>query len=169
MRFRYFPVFRIHKYSIHSVFIIFLNSLLLYTFLVISFARYKEHKIWQISFGKFSDVLPNFTCASAVGNFYCICLGLNILRCPAKSEGSNTSATRAKIPRLLVLSIGCNGNTSLLKAFRTISLSSKSVFRLSRVSLSCFFWLKLLGFVSLLRNHQFQSINYLVLYQHYLK
>ena len=42
--------------------------LLLYTFLVISFARYKEYMICLISFSKFSDVLPGFTCARAIGN-----------------------------------------------------------------------------------------------------
>ena len=42
--------------------------ILLYTFLVIFFARYKEHIICLISFSKFSDVLPVFTCARAIGN-----------------------------------------------------------------------------------------------------
>ena len=41
---------------------------LLYTFLVISFARYREYIICLISFSKFSDVLHAFTCASAIGN-----------------------------------------------------------------------------------------------------
>ena len=42
--------------------------ILLYTFLVISFARYREYIICLISFSKFSDILPDFTCASAIGN-----------------------------------------------------------------------------------------------------
>ena len=42
--------------------------ILLYTFLVISFAWYKEYMIWWISFSKFSDVLPAFTCAGAFRN-----------------------------------------------------------------------------------------------------
>ena len=42
---------------------------LLYTFLVISFAWYKEYMVWRILFSKFSDVLPDFICASAIGNF----------------------------------------------------------------------------------------------------
>ena len=42
--------------------------ILLYTFLVISFARNKEYIICLIWFSKFSDVLPAFTCASAIGN-----------------------------------------------------------------------------------------------------
>ena len=41
---------------------------LLYTFLVISFARYKEYMIRLISFSKLSDVLPAFICANAIGN-----------------------------------------------------------------------------------------------------
>ena len=33
-----------------------------------SFARYKEYMICLISFSKFSDVLPAFTCASVICN-----------------------------------------------------------------------------------------------------
>ena len=36
--------------------------IMLYTFLVISFAGYKAYIISLISFSKFSDVLPAFTC-----------------------------------------------------------------------------------------------------------
>ena len=53
--------------------------ILLNTLLVIAFAQYKEYKICLISFSKFSDVLPAFTCASAIGNIWSICLGVNIL------------------------------------------------------------------------------------------
>ena len=35
--------------------------------------------ICLISFSKFSDVLPAFTCARAIGNFQSICLGVSIL------------------------------------------------------------------------------------------
>ena len=38
------------------------------TFLVISLPRYKQYMICLISFNKFLDVLPAFTCASAIGN-----------------------------------------------------------------------------------------------------
>ena len=48
--------------------------ILLYTFLVISFSQYKEYMICLISFSKFSDVLPTFTCAIAIGNLCSICL-----------------------------------------------------------------------------------------------
>ena len=42
--------------------------MLLYTFLVISFDQQEENMICLISLNKFSDVLPAFTCASAIGN-----------------------------------------------------------------------------------------------------
>ena len=39
--------------------------------------------ICLILFSKFSDVLPAFTCARAIGNLSSICLGVNILSpCP---------------------------------------------------------------------------------------
>ena len=40
----------------------------IYTFLVISFARYKKYIICLISISKFSDLLHVFTCTSAIGN-----------------------------------------------------------------------------------------------------
>ena len=43
--------------------------ILLYTFLVISFARYKEYMICPISFSKFSGVLPAFNSAKAMAIF----------------------------------------------------------------------------------------------------
>ena len=42
--------------------------ILLYTFLVVSFACYREYIICLISFSKFSDVLPPFTCAKGIDN-----------------------------------------------------------------------------------------------------
>ena len=54
--------------------------ILLYTFLIISFAWYKEYIICLIWFSKISDVLPAFTCASAIVNLWRICLGIKILR-----------------------------------------------------------------------------------------
>ena len=52
--------------------------ILLYNFLVISFAQHKEYMICLISFSKFSDVLPAFTPASAIGNLLSTCLGVDI-------------------------------------------------------------------------------------------
>ena len=57
---------------ITTVSILFYNFIefivLFYTFLVISFSRYKKYMISLIAFNKFSDILPAFTCASAIGN-----------------------------------------------------------------------------------------------------
>ena len=50
--------------------------ILLYNFFVIP--RYKDYAIRLISFSKFSDVLPAFTCARAIGNLWNICLGVNV-------------------------------------------------------------------------------------------
>ena len=63
-----FSIFRTHKYSIHFCIIPLLNSLYCYTLLVISSSRYKEYMICLISFSKFSDVLPAFTCGRAIDN-----------------------------------------------------------------------------------------------------
>ena len=52
--------------------------ILLYTFLVTLFFE-TFCLICVTSFSKFSDVLPAFTCASAIGNLWSICLGVNIL------------------------------------------------------------------------------------------
>ena len=61
-------------YYICVKFIIFL-----YTILVIWLTWYKEYIIYVILFSKFSDVSPAFTCASAIGNFWSICLVVNIV------------------------------------------------------------------------------------------
>ena len=72
---------------LHYIFIKFI--ILLWTFLVISFAQYKECIIWRISYSKFSDVLPAFICASASGILWSICLGVNFSKGQAKSEWGN--------------------------------------------------------------------------------
>ena len=51
---------------------------MLYSFLVIYFAQYKEYFICLIPFSKFSDVLPASICARATGNLWSICIGVNI-------------------------------------------------------------------------------------------
>ena len=53
--------------------------ILLYTFLVIFLARFKECMIWRILSSKFSDVLPTVTCARAIGSFWSIYWGVPIL------------------------------------------------------------------------------------------
>ena len=50
----------------------------IYTFLVITFARYKKYIICLISISEFSDLLHVFTCTSAIGNTWIFCLGVNI-------------------------------------------------------------------------------------------
>ena len=72
-----FPEFINIVSILYYIFIEFI--ILLYTFLVIYFAEYKEYMIWWIWFSKFSAALPAFTCASATGNFWSICLEVSIL------------------------------------------------------------------------------------------
>ena len=50
---------------------------LLYTFSVISSARFKKYLIFL--FSRFSDVLPTFTRARAIDNLWSICSGVNNL------------------------------------------------------------------------------------------
>ena len=60
-----------------TVYILFYNFIkfimLLHTFLVISFAQYKEYIICLILFSKFPNVLPAFTSARTVANLWSIC------------------------------------------------------------------------------------------------
>ena len=80
MKIRCFTASRIHKFSIHFLFYNFIEFIIfLYNFLVIYFSWYKEYMIWQISFSKFSDVLPAFTCARVISNLWSIYLGVNNL------------------------------------------------------------------------------------------
>ena len=83
-------------------FITLLKSLHCYIlFLVISFAWYKEYIICLISFSKFSDVLPAFTCANASSNLWSICLGVNILSClHSKTLQLEPLAVQAKSERI---------------------------------------------------------------------
>lgn len=46
------------------------STILLYTFLVISFDRYKEYIIFLTSFSIFADVLPAFTCAKVISGIF---------------------------------------------------------------------------------------------------
>ena len=84
---------------INIVFILFYNFIefiiFLHTFLVISQAQYKEYLICIISFGKFPDILNDFTCARAIDNLWIICSMDNILSC-LRSE---TLVTRGKSER----------------------------------------------------------------------
>ena len=64
---RCFTIFRIYKYSIHFVLYFYLIHDIVIYFLPISFAQYKKYVIYLISFSKFSDVLPAFPYARAIG------------------------------------------------------------------------------------------------------
>ena len=68
---------------INIVSILFYNFIefiiLLLITLYISFARYREYIICMSSFSKFPDLLPAFSCASAIDNLWSICLDVNIL------------------------------------------------------------------------------------------
>ena len=101
---------------INIVFILFCNFIefimLLYTFLVNSFSRYKEYNC-PISLSEFSDVLPAFTWASAICNVWSICLGFNVVRLewleslsPRRSESLATQARSEKpVPSISIGSI----------------------------------------------------------------
>ena len=52
-------IFVLYFYSIHYILVYFFSNF---------FAQYKEYIIFLISFSKFSDVLPSFTCARAIDN-----------------------------------------------------------------------------------------------------
>ena len=95
---------------------------LLYTFLKIYFAQYKEYIICLISFSKFSDVLPVFTCASAIGILWSICLGLNILR----FEWSETlSLVRSETLRLKTLAMVATSEKHVCAIWLEIFCSQK--------------------------------------------
>ena len=79
-------------------------------------------------FGKFSDIVPVFTCVRAIGNLLSICLKDNILRL----EWSET------LPEKPVSSVFIE-NILLSKALRTLSLTSKRSYKILRTSsLFCF-------------------------------
>ena len=109
--------------------------ILLYTFLAISFARYKGYMICN-KFNKFSDVLPAFTCTIAIGNLgnllllVRICLGVNILRLQWSETFSEKLVSAIFIRNIL-----------LSKASRNLSLPSESAYKLLRI---CFLLISLL-------------------------
>ena len=76
--------------------------ILLYTFLVISFLWQKEYMTCWILFSRFSDVLPAFICARAIGNPWSICLGLNVVIRIAKSKGRPIPCVCSPIGNILL-------------------------------------------------------------------
>ena len=87
--------------------------MLLYTFLVICLNWYKEWTTCLISFYKLSELLPAFTCESAIGNFWSICLDLTTL---------SLEWSRFKMPAPLDFV----KNVLLSKASKVFSLPSKN-------------------------------------------
>ena len=80
LRIRCFTIFIIHKYSIYFLYYKYIEFIiLLYNYLLISFAQYKKYVICVVSFSKFSDVLPTIVSAWVLippskphpGNFFC--------------------------------------------------------------------------------------------------
>ena len=106
--------------------------------------------ICLISFSKFSDVLPAFTCVRAISNLWSICLGVNFLRLKwSKSE--------KPVPSIFIRNILPS------KALRTLFLPSKRLHKFLRTSYFCCFLSGLnLIFSS---NSKFQVINHLDLHQ----
>ena len=83
-----FTVFGVHKFIIHFWHYDFIELIiLLHFFLVISFPWYKEYIKWRTWLHKFSDRLSAVICARAIDNLWSIFVGVNIVRCKAKSEG----------------------------------------------------------------------------------
>ena len=94
--------------------------------MVISIAGYKEYMICLISFSKFSDVLPAFTCARVIGNLSSICLGVNILIL----EWSETLSDKP-LPSIFI------GNILLSKALKILPLLSKRLHKFLKTSTFC--------------------------------
>ena len=112
--------------------------ILFYTFLVISSFRYKEYIIFLISFSKFSDLLPAFTCASGIGNLWSNCFVVNILIC-LHSEILTTQATRGK-SKGIPLPFCCLLKSRIFPTISTISFwfSFSGIFF---ILISFFYWI----------------------------
>ena len=71
---------------------------------MISFDWYKEQTICLISFNKLSELFPAFTCATAIGNLWSNCLGVNILiPVPVVAFNENNPLLKALITKSLPL------------------------------------------------------------------
>ena len=64
-------------------------------------------------------MLPVFTCARAIGNLWCICLGVSILGL----EHWSKTLSETPVPSILI------GNIFLSKALRNLSLTSKRLYK----------------------------------------
>ena len=118
-----------------SIFYTLMDLIMLHTFLVICLDWYKDYTICIISFNKLSELLPAFTCASAIGNLWSIYLGVSIL-------SSEWLDFKMPVPLDFI------GNILLSNASRTFSLPSKILYKFSRtISFSCFFFYSLVSHI----------------------
>ena len=109
--------------------------------------------ICMISFNKFWDVLPTFTCSRAIDNLWSICLGVNILRLEWSETlsrvRSETFTTRPKFKNMylkFLLEMFCSQKHQEL-----FSLPSKSAYKCMQ-SIFCFCFLSgIWGFIILLK------------------
>ena len=85
--------------------------------------------ICLVSFSKFSDMLPAFTCARAIGNLWRICLG-DVLRLDLSK-----TLSEKHVPSIFI------GSLPLSKASRTLSLQSKSAYKSLRIYFLFFLWI----------------------------
>ena len=105
-------------------------NLLLYTFLVISFARCKKYLIFLIWLGKFLNVVSVFSCPRAIGYLWNRFLGVNILRLEWSETLSEKSVPSVSVENIL-----------FSKASRTLSLPSQNPCKFLRVSFFFHFFL----------------------------
>ena len=124
-----FTIFRIHKYSIHFCIIPLLKSS--YSYTLFEWLLLLDTKnVWFVWFHlvNFQILLPAFICARAIGNLWCICLVVNIFRL----EWSETWSEKP-VPSMFI------GNILLSKAWRTLSLTSKRLYKFPRTSFLFFY------------------------------
>ena len=114
--------------------------ILLYIFLVISFAWYKEYINFLILHSKFSDILRAFTCVRTIGNLSSVCLKVNILRLEWSEILSEKPVSSVFLENIL-----------LSKALRTLSLTSKSSYKFLRTSSFFCFFSEFFGFICFLK------------------
>ena len=88
----------------------------LFSFFNNLFARYKEYMTFPFSWSKFSDVLPAFTRAGAIGNLWSICLRVNVFS-RVRLKILDTRARSKGPPSPFIVFIGY---ISLLKALKAL-------------------------------------------------
>ena len=64
---------------IFVIYLYWINYIVIFIFSKLICLIQRIYITWRISFSKYFCVLPAFTCATAIGNLWSICLGVNIL------------------------------------------------------------------------------------------